>query len=56
MKESMTDGHGIVYGSYVILVCRMDRHTESDILKESELLPFVASLTHKILHSLILCD
>jgi len=56
MKESMTDRHGTVYGSYVILVCRMDRHTESDSLKESELLPSVASLTHKILHSLTLCD
>jgi len=56
MKESMTYGHGTVYGSYVILVCRLDRHTESDSLKESELLPFVASLTHNILHSLNLCD
>jgi hypothetical protein len=56
MKESMTNGHGTVYGSYVILICRMDGHTESDSLKESELLPFVASLTHKILHSLTICD
>jgi len=52
----MTDRYGTVYGTYVILVYRMDRHTESDSLKESEMLPFVASLTHKILHSLTLCD
>ena len=42
-------------GSYVILVCRMERYTEGDSLNESDLLPFVASLTHKILHSLTLC-